>query len=117
MKKKLSLLMVALVAVAAFAVQFSRRAVSDTEQVIYSWPAETTAANSVVLAEGVTVAITGNSGKNVDKGQDITINGSKYTSIKNSNGAQNTLTLPRNAKAITFYSYVNKKTADATNDA
>ena len=109
--------MVALVAVAAFAVQFSRRAVSDTEQVIYSWPAETTAANSVVLAEGVTVAITGNSAKDVNKGMDITINGSKYTSIKNSNGAQNTLTLPRNAKAITFYSYVNKKTAEATNDA
>lgn len=49
------------------------------------------------------------SDKAMSNGSDITIDGKKYKSIKVSNGAQNTLTLPEGkvAKGITFYSYVN----------
>lgn len=108
MKKKLTLLMVALVTVVAFAAQTFRAA----ETVIYSWPSGATAANKVTLAEGVTVAITGNPSKSVSNGNPITVNGTEYTSIKLSNGAQNTLTLPKKAKAITFYSYVNADAGD-----
>ena len=108
MKKKLSLLMVALVAIAAFA--GLRRA---AETVIYSWPTDGVAANKVTLAEGVTVEINGNLEKNVSKGNPITVNGTQYTTMKVSNGAQNTLTLSKKAKAITFYSYVNKNASEA----
>ncbi|MCR5152483.1 MAG: hypothetical protein K6A98_04940 [Prevotella sp.] len=78
------------------------------ETVIYSWPADATAANTVTLAEGVTVQITGNSDKFVSAGTDITIDGTTYKSMKVSNGAENTLTLPKAIKKITFYSYINK---------
>ena len=100
--------MVALVAIAAFA--GLRRA---AETVIYSWPTDGVAANKVTLAEGVTVEINGNTGKSVSNGIQITVNGTQYTTMKVSNGAQNTLTLSKKAKAITFYSYVNKNASDA----
>lgn len=53
------------------------------------------------------------SDKDMSSSSNITIGGSKYKSIKVSNGAQNTLTLPEGkvAKGITFYSYVNNDEA------
>ena len=105
--------MVALMAIAAFA--GLRRAEGD--KVIYSWPTGGVAANKVTLAEGVTVEINGNTDKNVSNGSSITVNGSQYTTMKVSNGAQNTLTLSKKAKAVTFYSYVNKNASDATKDS
>ena len=103
MKKLLTFLTFLLVAVAARA----------GDKVIYSWPSNATAANKVELAEDVTIEINGNTSKTVSGAKALTINGEKYTSMKVSNGAQNTLTLPKAAKAITFYSYVNKKAAEA----
>lgn len=66
--------------------------------------------NSATNADGYTLAITGNTAKNWSKGNTgVTINGTDYNTIKLSNGAQNTLTLPAGkvAKRITFYSNVN----------
>ena len=80
---------------------------ANAEKVIYAWPGGD-AANKVTLAEGVTVQITGNESKNIQSAKSITIDGTAYTSMKVSNGAENTLTLPKAAKSITFYSYVNK---------
>ena len=46
-------------------------------------------------AEGFTIAITGNTGKNWSNGNgSISYNGKTYQTLKNSNGAQNTITLP-----------------------
>ena len=81
---------------------------ANAEKVIYEWPSDATAANSVTLAEGVTVQITGNESKNIQSANKITIGEAQYTTMKVSNGAQNTLTLPKKATGITFYSYINK---------
>ena len=98
MKKILSLLSLLMLCVVG----------ANAEKVIYSWPSDASAANKVTLAEGVTIQITGNESKTVSSAKSITINGTKYTSMKVSNGAQNTLTLPKKATSITFYSYINK---------
>ena len=61
-------------------------------------------------AYGYTLTITGNAGKNWSSGSNkINVNGTERTTIKLSNGAQNTLTLPEGVKAtrITFYSVIN----------
>jgi len=100
MKKILSLLALAMLCVTG----------ANAEKVIYSWPGGDQA-NSITLAEGVTVQITGNTSKNIQSANKITVNGTEYTSMKVSNGAQNTLTLPKEAIGITFYSYVNKDAA------
>lgn len=61
--------------------------------------AEATAANSITgasgsAAEGWTIAITGASDKNWGAGGKMTYKGVEYKTLKNSNGAQNTVTLP-----------------------
>jgi len=58
---------------------------------------------------GFMLQITGNDTKNISGGKTIEIEGKSYTSMKVSNGAENTLTLPEGkvAGGITFYSYVN----------
>ena len=101
MKKILSLLALMMLCVTG----------ANAEKVIYSWPSDASQANSITLAEGVTVAITGNTSKSIQSASKITVNGTEYTSMKVSNGAQNTLTLPKEAIGITFYSYVNKDAA------
>lgn len=101
MKKILSLLALMMLCVTG----------ANAEKVIYSWPSDASQANSITLAEGVTVAITGNTSKSIQSANKITVNGTEYTSMKVSNGAQNTLTLPKEAIGITFYSYVNKDAA------
>lgn len=67
-------------------------------------------ANAVTTADGFKLQITGNETKNLSGASKINIDGTDYTTIKLSNGAQNTLTLPEGkvAEGITFYSYVNK---------
>ena len=57
-------------------------------------------------AEGFTIAITGNTNKNWSNGNgDITYSGKTYKTLKNSNGAQNTITCPdgKLATQIVFY--------------
>ena len=99
MKKILSLLALMMLCVVG----------AKAEKVIYQHPG--TGANSITLAEGVTLQCTGNETKTLDPANNITVDGKKYKSIKLSNGAQNTLTLSKEASAITFYSYVNKDAA------
>ena len=71
------------------------------------------AANKLEFSNGFTLQITGNETKTIGNGKNLNINGTDYQSMKVSNGAQNTLTLPAGkvAKGITFYSYVNKDAA------
>lgn len=54
-------------------------------------------------------AITGRDDKSILPGNPITYNGSAYTTFKSSNGAQNTLYLPKNVrpKKVTFIGYSN----------
>ena len=81
----------------------------------YAWEDGMEAANKLTFADGSTVQITGNETKTISSAKKITIDGNEYTTLKISNGAENTFTLPagKKAKSVTFYSYVNKATADA----
>ena len=68
-------------------------------------------------AEGFTMAITGNESKSWSYGStDITTAGGVLKTIKLSNGAQNTMTLPAGLKAtrITFYSVINSGSGTRT---
>ena len=91
--------------------------------VVLSWNmgtggAEATVANVITgangcAAEGVTIAITGNTEKNWSAGNgSISYNGVTYKTLKNSNGAQNTVTLPEGKKAskVEFYATTNQGT-------
>lgn len=66
--------------------------------------------NKLEYANGITLQITGNVDKKISGAKSIPVDDKKYTSMKVSNGAQNTLTLPEGkiTKKVTFYSYVNK---------
>lgn len=77
--------------------------------------AGTTVNNSATYAHGGKLEITGKDDKAFGAAKDITAAGKTYKSIKLSNGAQNTLTMPegKTAKKVTFYSYINKAKADA----
>ena len=81
----------------------------------YAWEDGMEAANKLTFADGSTVQITGNESKTIGSAKKITIDGNEYTTLKISNGAENTFTLPagKKAKSVTFYSYVNKATAEA----
>ena len=66
-------------------------------------------------AEGFTIAITGNTSKNWSAGNgSITYNGTTYTTLKNSNGAQNTVTLPTGmyASKVEFIATTNADTGN-----
>ena len=81
--------------------------------------AAATSANSITgasgcAAEGFTIAITGNNTKNWSAGNgSIAYNEVSYTTLKNSNGAQNTVTLPDGCAAthVTFYVTTNADAA------
>lgn len=90
--------------------------VTIDEEVIYYWTSGMESANSVTFADGATTAITGNSSKNISSGKDITVEGKAYTSLKVSNGAENTFVAPagKTPVQVTFYSYVNKDEAEAS---
>ena len=83
--------------------------------------ANATDANSITgasgsAAEGFTIAITGNTTKNWSNGNgSITYNGTSYMTLKNSNGAQNTVTLPAGmyAHKVEFYAVTNSDDGDA----
>lgn len=60
-----------------------------------------------------------NASKNLEQASSITVDGTAYPTIKLSNGAQNTVTLPEGyvANAVTIYSYINGGTKITTLDA
>ena len=93
--------------------------VTIDEEVFYYWEDGMTKGNSVTFTDGATATITGNSSKDISSGKDITIDGKAYTSLKVSNGAENTFVAPagKTPVQVTFYSYVNKaeEEASATN--
>ena len=72
------------------------------------------AANSVTFADGATTTITGNSGKTISSGNDITVGDKAYKSLKVSNGSENTFVAPagKTPVQVTFYSYINKAVGD-----
>ena len=97
---------------------------AKAETAVLSWNlgengTEATSANSITgatgsAAEGWTIAITGNNTKNWSAGNgNITVGEVNYTTLKNSNGAQNTVTLPEGCAAthVTFYVTTNADAA------
>ena len=108
-------------AVAAMMVM-SLTAFADTA--IVSWQmgvdgADATSANSITgatgcAAEGFTIAITGNTGKSwTSNNTPIEYGGVNYKHLKNSNGAQNTITLPSGHFATRVQFYATTNNADA----
>ena len=102
----------------AAAVLFSIGMMADVAVVSFNLGkdgAEASGANSITGAsgcdaEGFTVAITGNTEKSWSGGNgSITYNEKTYKTLKNSNGAQNTITLPDgcNATKVVFYVVAN----------
>ncbi len=88
--------------------------VANPKQVLY-WKDGTEAANTITVADGWQLTITGNAGKNWSNGNgSIKYEGTSYMTLKNSNGAQNTVTLPQGKKAskIEFYATTNNKEND-----
>lgn len=82
------------------------------KQVVY-WITDTEPANTITVADGWSLTINGNAGKNWSQGNgNITYEGTTYKTLKNSNGAQNTLTLPAGLKAakVDFYATANNTT-------
>ena len=77
--------------------------------VLYAFPDDASAENLITFDDGATLQITGNLEKTLAPASDITVDGTKYKSIKLSNGAENTFTCPegKTAVGVTFYSYVN----------
>ena len=99
MKKILSLMALLMLTITATA----------ADDVFVYWKAGTSSANDITV-NGIKIAITGKAGKNWSQGNgDITINETAYKTIKNSNGAQNTATLPEGKKAtkVVFYAVAN----------
>lgn len=84
--------------------------VIEGEKVMLFFPEGAEAANEITFPGDYKIAITGNPDKTISGGNSITIDGTQYKSMKVSNGAENTLTLPSGlfATKLTFYSYVNK---------
>ena len=82
---------------------------AEEETKIYAFPDDASAENLITFDDGATLQITGNLEKTLDPASDITVDGTKYKSIKLSNGAENTFTCPegKTAVGVTFYSYVN----------
>lgn len=77
---------------------------------IYSYNNED--ANLTTYKDGAKLQMTGNTGKNFGKGANITVNGTAYASLKNSNGVQITFTAAPNEKIyrMIFYAIPNKDT-------
>lgn len=86
----------------------------NAQETIYSGSDVDDAKVSVLeFADGVKFTLN-KAGKTYDTGKTITVDGTEYTSLKLSNGAENIVELPKAAAKVTFYSYVNKSTADAS---
>ena len=82
------------------------------ETVMYSYP--DMKGNSVTFEDGATLTITGNAAKEITNGAKIAVNGEELTSLKLSNGAQNTFVAPKGkyVSRVTFYSYINKEATE-----
>ena len=82
----------------------------ETSKAIYYWMEGFEAANEIAFEDGAKIAITGNTSKTISGAKNITVDGTEYKTMKLSNGAQNTLTMPEgcNVVKMTFYSYINK---------
>ena len=87
---------------------------AETSKVIYYWMEGFEAANEIAFEDGAKIAITGNTSKTISGAKNITVDGTEYKTMKLSNGAQNTLTMPEgcNVVKMTFYSYINKEYAE-----
>lgn len=66
--------------------------------------------SQITYGDGAALILSGNSGKSWSNGASVTVEGEAKTSIKVSNGAQNTFVAPEGkyVTKATFYSYVNK---------
>ncbi len=85
-------------------------AMTVNAQAFYSWEDGMQKVNSVTNEAGYTLAITSNADKTLSKGNaSFVIDGNTYTTVKLSNGAENTLTAPsgKTFRYVTFYSYLN----------
>lgn len=83
--------------------------VANPKQVLY-WKDGTEAANTITVADGWKLTISGNAEKNWSYGNgSIKYEGKSYMTLKNSNGAQNTLKLAEGQKAakVEFYATTN----------
>ena len=79
----------------------------EPQSKVYGYTGNT---NSVTYGDGAVMTISGNSSKNYGKGgANITVGDAAYSSIKNSNGAQNTFTAATGKKIyrMTFYAVPN----------
>ena len=79
----------------------------EPQSKVYGYTGNT---NSVTYGDGAVMTISGNSSKNYGKGgANITVGDASYSSIKNSNGAQNTFTAATGKKIyrMTFYAVPN----------
>ena len=95
------------------------------DQALLSWQlgadgADAEAANVIIgaagsEAEGFTIAMTGNASKNWGAGGKVIFNEKEYKTLKNSNGAQNTVTLPAGKKASKVEFYVTNNYDDRGN--
>ncbi len=90
-------------------------AMSMNAQTILAWEDGMEKANAVTFSNGYKVAITGKPDKTFSAGSKITVDGTVYTTMKLSNGAENTVTAPEGTtfNKVTLYSYINIK-AEAT---
>lgn len=80
--------------------------VPAVKQVVY-WEDGTTAANTITVVDNWKLTITGNADKNWSYGNgSIKYEGKSYMTLKNSNGAQNTLKLAEGQKAAKVEFYV-----------
>ena len=97
---------------------------ANADEAILSWymgadGAAATGANSITgasgcAAEDFTIAITSNTGKSWSNGNgDITYNNTTYKTLKNSNGAQNTITCP-SGKVATKVKFLVTTNADSS---
>ena len=79
----------------------------EGDAVLYFHPGEKN--NKITFPDGATLQTTGNASKTIDPAPKITYQDNTYSSMKLSNGAQQTFTCPEGKKAVnvTFVSYIN----------
>lgn len=91
-------------------------ATSPTGKYILYYEDGFTNQNIQTFTDGCKLQITGNTSKQIQSGSAISVDGNSYKTLKLSNGAQNTLTMPDGiyATKLTFYSYMNTESSTKT---
>ena len=91
-------------------------ATSPTGKYILYYEDGFTNQNIQTFTDGCKLQITGNTSKQIQSGSVISVDGNSYKTLKLSNGAQNTLTMPDGiyATKLTFYSYMNTESSTNT---